>query len=46
MITNTCPKCGCYIPDSWNKCPACEHTEKIEKPKEPASEVKKEENEN
>lgn len=33
----TCSTCGCYIPDNWNKCPACEHTEKIvkvEKPKE------------
>lgn len=33
----TCSTCGCYIPDNWNKCPACEHIEKIvkiEKPKE------------
>jgi uncharacterized Zn finger protein (UPF0148 family) len=20
----TCPKCGCYIPDNWINCPACE----------------------
>ena len=19
----TCPKCGCYIPDKWITCPAC-----------------------
>ena len=19
----TCIKCGCYIPDNWNTCPAC-----------------------
>lgn len=19
----TCSKCGCYIPDRWNSCPAC-----------------------
>lgn len=19
----TCPKCGCYIPDNWTTCPAC-----------------------
>lgn len=30
----TCSICGCYIPDNWDKCPACEHTEKIKKPKE------------
>lgn len=34
MTFNTCPKCGCYIPDNWNKCPACAHVEKqIEEPK-------------
>lgn len=27
----TCPKCGCYIPDLWNTCPACNSQEK-EKP--------------
>lgn len=21
----TCIKCGCYIPDDWNSCPACSH---------------------
>ena len=21
----TCIKCGCYIPDNWNTCPACSH---------------------
>lgn len=20
----TCPKCGCYIPDNWINCPACD----------------------
>lgn len=28
MIFNTCPKCGCYMPDDWNKCPACGYAEK------------------
>lgn len=22
----TCSKCGCYIPDKWNSCPACKIT--------------------
>ena len=21
----TCIECGCYIPDTWNSCPACFH---------------------
>lgn len=28
---STCPKCGCYIPDNWTTCPACNSQEK-EKP--------------
>lgn len=24
----TCIKCGCYIPDNWNTCPACSHESK------------------
>jgi len=20
----TCPNCGCYIPDNWTNCPACD----------------------
>lgn len=27
----TCPRCGCYIPDNWTTCPACNSQEK-EKP--------------
>lgn len=23
----TCPKCGCYIPDNWTTCPACQSKE-------------------
>lgn len=26
----TCPKCGCYIPDNWTTCPACDARIKIE----------------
>lgn len=26
----TCPKCGCYIPDNWTTCPACQSQEKTE----------------
>ena len=26
----TCPKCGCYIPDNWTTCPACDAREKEE----------------
>ena len=26
----TCPKCGCYIPDNWIPCPACEAREQEE----------------
>ena len=26
----TCPKCGCYIPDNWTTCPACDARVKIE----------------
>lgn len=22
----TCSRCGCYIPDEWNSCPACKIT--------------------
>lgn len=22
----TCPTCGCYIPDNWTTCPACNST--------------------
>ena len=25
----TCPKCGCYIPDNWTICPACDARVKI-----------------
>lgn len=24
----TCPNCGCYIPDNWTTCPACNTQEK------------------
>lgn len=27
----TCPKCGCYIPDNWTTCPACDAKVKIDK---------------
>ena len=27
----TCPKCGCYIPDNWTTCPACDARVKIDK---------------
>lgn len=26
----TCPRCGCYIPDNWTTCPACNNSEKKE----------------
>lgn len=26
----TCPKCGCYIPDNWTICPACNTRKKEE----------------
>lgn len=31
----TCPNCGCYIPDNWTTCPACNSitTENKEKSK-------------
>lgn len=29
----TCPKCGCYIPDLWNSCPACDKEETTTKSK-------------
>ena len=25
-----CGKCGCYIPDGWNRCPACNHVNSSE----------------
>jgi len=24
MKSNACPRCGCYVPDDWDRCPACE----------------------
>ena len=27
----TCPKCGCYIPDNWINCPACDAKAAIDK---------------
>jgi len=27
----TCPKCGCYVPDKWITCPACDAKAKIDK---------------
>ena len=27
----TCPKCGCYVPDKWITCPACDARVKIGK---------------
>ena len=27
----TCPKCGCYVPDKWITCPACDVRVKIGK---------------
>ena len=27
----TCPKCGCYVPDKWITCPACDARVKISK---------------
>jgi hypothetical protein len=27
----TCPKCGCYVPDNWITCPACDVRVKIDK---------------
>ena len=27
----TCPKCGCYVPDKWINCPACDTRIKIGK---------------
>lgn len=33
----TCPKCGCYIPDNWTTCPACNSQEKIEIKKDTVS---------
>ncbi len=27
----TCPKCGCYVPDKWINCPACNMRVKIGK---------------
>lgn len=27
----TCAKCGCYIPDLWTTCPACNARVKIDK---------------
>ena len=26
----TCSKCGCYIPDNWTTCPACQSKEQSE----------------
>ena len=26
----TCSKCGCYIPDNWTTCPACQSKEQTE----------------
>lgn len=26
-----CPKCGCYVPDKWITCPACDAKAKIDK---------------
>jgi len=27
----TCPRCGCYVPDKWINCPACDSRVKIGK---------------
>lgn len=27
----TCPNCGCYVPDNWTVCPACDARVKIGK---------------
>ena len=27
----TCPNCGCYVPDRWITCPACEARVKVSK---------------
>lgn len=27
----TCPNCGCYVPDKWITCPACDAKVKIDK---------------
>lgn len=32
----TCPKCGCYIPDLWNTCPACQSQKTMAKTKAPS----------
>lgn len=29
MTIKTCTKCGCYIPDNWDKCPACDYAETL-----------------
>lgn len=26
----TCARCGCYIPDNWTTCPACQSKEQTE----------------